>query len=445
MKNEEPLKKKCHYEIFPIGPLRGEVEISGAKNAATKEIVASLLTKEVCVLDNAPNIEDTQLTLQMCRELGGKVDCRGRGRRIKIQTSKIKIPAVSQSYTGRNRIPILMIGPLLHRCGWARVPIVGGDEIGKRPVNFHFMALEKMGAKIERQNDEYLISADRLHGAEILLPYPSVGATENVLLSSVLAQGRTVLRNAAIEPEVIDLVMVLQKMGAIVEMREDRTYIIDGIDKLGGYDHQVITDRIEAASFACAAIASGGDVLVKGAEQRHMVTFLNKIRLVGGGIEVQKEGIRFFATKTPLKSISIETSTHPGFMTDWQQPFVVLLTQAHGESIVHETVFENRFEYVKELDKMGANIKLSTRCLGSLPCRFEGERFNHSAIIFGPTKLKGTKIEMPDIRAGFSYLLAAAIAKGKSTVFGVEHVERGYEKIAEKLQGLGVGVKIRGK
>jgi len=425
----------------PSGPLKGEVEISGAKNAATKEIVASLLTNEGCLLNNVPQILDVRITVEMCAGVGSEVDFRGK--RLKIRTRKIKKPAVSESYTGRNRIPVLLVGPLLHRYGEARVPVVGGDKIGRRPINFHLDALEKMGAEISQKGNVYLIRSKRLHGAEIFLPYPSVGATENVLLSSVLAEGRTILRNAAIEPEVIDLVMVLQKMGAIIEMREDRTYIIDGVKKLTGYKHNVLPDRIEAASFASAAVASGGNIFIKGAEQRGMVTFLNKIRLVGGEIKINNSGIRFSRGKGALKAVAIETNVHPGFMTDWQQPFAVLMTQANGESIIHETVFDNRFGYVKELNKMGANIKLSTRCLGSLPCRFENKRFLHSAIIFGKTPLKGADIEIPDIRAGFSYLIAAAIAKGRSRIFGVEHIERGYEAIADKLRSLGVGVKIK--
>lgn len=432
-----------YYEVNPKGPLKGSIRLSGAKNAATKEIVASLLTKEECILENVPQINDVKFTLDMCSGLGAEFDFR-KGR-LKIRTKKIIRPSVSKSYTGRNRIPILMVGPLLHRYGEAHIPIVGGDEIGKRPVNFHLSALRKMGAEISRKGIIYSVKAKKLYGAEIILPFPSVGATENVLLSSVLAEGRTVLKNAAIEPEVVDLVMVLQKMGAVIGMKEDRTYVIDGVKKLSGYRHKVMPDRIEAASFACAAIASEGDIFIKEAQQRDMVTFLNKIRLVGGGIDISEEGIRFFSKRTPLRPISIETSPHPGFMTDWQQPFTVLLTQVRGKSIIHETVFERRFGYVSELIKMGAEIKLSTRCLGSLPCRFKNKGFRHSAIIFGKTPLKGTDIVVPDIRAGFSYLVAASIAKGTSRVFGVEHIERGYESIVEKLASLGVDIKIREK
>ncbi len=430
-----------YYHIIPGGPLQGRVKLSGAKNAATKEIVASLLTTEECFLENVPHILDISLTLEMCQELGSQFVFEKHV--LKIRTPKIQKPQVSKSYSGRNRIPILMVGPLLHRYGEAIVPVVGGDKIGRRPIDFHLSALEKMGAEINQKDNLYIIKAKRLHGAEIFLPYPSVGATENILLNGVLAEGRTIIRNAAIEPEIIDLVMVLQKMGAIIELKEDRTYIIDGVKNLRGFRHRVLPDRIEAGSFAAAAIASGGDIFIEGAEQINMVTFINKIRLVGGEIEVREGGIRFFNKKGSLRATNIETNTHPGFMTDWQPPFVVLLTQAHGESIIHETVFENRFGFTSELIKMGANIKLSTRCLGSLPCRFENKGFSHSCIVFGKTKLHGAKIKVPDIRAGFSYLIAASIAEGASEVFGVDHIERGYENIANKLRALGVKIKIK--
>jgi len=431
-----------YYLVSPKGPLAGEVKVSGAKNAATKEIIASLLTSQPCFLDNLPRIIDTRLTLEMAKELGSEFKLSGNS--LQIITPKIKAPKISESYSGRNRIPILMVGPLLHRFGEAIVPIVGGDAIGKRPINFHFDALRLMGAEVKRENDHYHLKTTGLKGAKIILPFPSVGATENVLFLSVLAKGTTVIKNAAIEPEIIDIVMVLQKMGAIIEMKANRTYVIQGVKKLSGFRHQILPDRLEAASFAAAAIASGGDILVVGARQRDMVTFLNKIRLVGGGIEViNSKGIRFYKDKKALSPISIGIDVYPGFSTDWQQPFAVLMTQIKGESIIHETIYEDRFGYVKQLNKMGANIKVSTQCLGTGKCRFKGKGFKHSAIILGKTQLEGAEITMPDIRAGFSYLLAAAIAKGESKVFGIEHVERGYELIDKKLRGLGVDVKLK--
>ena len=212
-----------------------------------------------------------------------------------------------------------------------------------------------MGAQVEIHDGVYDLRADELHGADLILPYPSVTTTENLLMGAALARGRTFIHNAAIEPEVIDLVMCLQKMGAIIDYNTDRTFVIEGVRSLTGVVHEVLPDRIVAASLACAAVATRGDVLVLGARQADMVTFLNTIRRVGGRFEVHKEGIRFFYDR-PLCSIAIETNVHPGFMTDWQAPFVVLLTQASGMSVVHETVFENRFGYISDLQKMGADI-----------------------------------------------------------------------------------------
>ncbi|MCD6194848.1 UDP-N-acetylglucosamine 1-carboxyvinyltransferase [bacterium] len=432
-----------HYEIKPKGPLKGEIELSGAKNAATKQIIASLLTDEECVLENIPDILDTRLTMGMCHDVGSEFSFKNGV--LKITTKKIKKPEISASYTGRNRVPILFFGPLLHRYGKAIVPVVGGDKIGKRPIDFHLNALKKMGADIKKRGSKYIVRAKKLHGADIFLPFPSVGATENVLLCASLAEGRTIIRNAAIEPEIIDLMLVLQKMGTIIEIRSDRTFVIKGVKKLKGFKHRVILDRTEAVSFACAVVASGGDAFIKGASQLNLLTFLNKIRLVGAEFEVKEDGIRFWSNPRKLKAISIETNVHPGFMTDWQAPFVILLTQAKGESVVHETVFENRFGYTNELVKMGANIKLSTRCLNFDPCRFYQKNFFHSCIIFGKTPLKGGTIVVPDIRAGFSYLIAAAIAKGTSKVYGIEHIERGYENIINKFKSLGLEIKVRGK
>ncbi len=249
------------------------------------------------------------------------------------------------------------------RTGKAEIPIPGGCKIGSSPVNFHIDSLEKLGCNVEIKDDYFILEADGLKGNNIHLEYPSVGATENIIIASSLAKGRTILTNAAVEPEIIDLIKFLQKMGAIIEISTDRKITIEGVDKLSGAEHTVIPDRNQAASFACAGIASKGDVFIENAVQDDLITFLNAIRKVGGKYEVKDNGIRFYYDGE-LKSIAIETNVHPGFMTDWQQPFVILLTQANGISIVHETVYEERFGYVTELRKMGAEIELYDTCLG---------------------------------------------------------------------------------
>ncbi len=430
----------AYYEIEGGKPLRGRVRVSGAKNAATKEIVASLLTDEPVLLHNIPEIGDTDVTLQVCQSVG--LTYHWEGTSLALHTPNVTSAEVPIGFSGMNRIPILLLGPLLHRYGKAVIPMLGGCNIGSRPVDFHIQALEKLGAEIVFQDDRYYAIADRLQGAVIELPYPSVGATENTLFAAVLARGTTQIKNAAVEPEIIDQIMLLQKMGAIIFVDTDRTIVVEGVDKLHSAEHSVINDRIEAASFAVAAIITGGDVLVEGAEQANMLTFLNKLRQVGAGFEVKPSGIRFFHPKEPLKPIVLETDVHPGFMTDWQQPFVMLMTQADGLSVIHETVYEKRFGYTEELVKMGAEIQLFRQCLGEKPCRFKGRDFEHSCVVRGVTPLHAADITIPDLRAGFSILIAAAVARGVSNISGIQYVERGYSNILKKFVELDANIRL---
>lgn len=417
-------------------PLHGEVQLTGAKNSITKLMVLSMLTKEPCSFSNAPQIGDSQITQAICEALGARFTLTA-PHQLQIHTPTISTSVVPAELGSRNRLAIMMAPPLLHRTGRAAIPIAaGGDRIGQRPVDFHLEGYRKMGAQIELKNDFYEIHCDFLHGAEIVLPFPSVTSTENLLLAAVLAKGRTFIRNAAIEPEIMDLVMCLQKMGAIIDYNTDRTLVVDGVKSLCGVSHEVMPDRIVAASMACAAVATQGDVLVRGARQADLVTFLNTLRRMGGKFDILPEGIRFYSNG-PLSSIAVETSVHPGFMTDWQPPFVLLLTQAHGMSVVHETVFESRFGYITELQKMGADIALYDSCLGGQTCRFRFTNYPHSCVIKGPSVLHGGQISVPDLRAGFTYLLAAILAKGESTISGVEHIERGYEGLKNSLKSLG--------
>jgi UDP-N-acetylglucosamine 1-carboxyvinyltransferase len=422
------------YRIEGGTPLRGAIRASGAKNAATKHIVASLLTDDEVILENVPRIGDVAVTVDMCRALGAEVEVDGE--RIVMRASTVSSPEVPVAFSGVNRIPVLMVGPLLHRLGRASVPLVGGDAIGARPIDFHMDALRKLGASVALEGDVWRADAKRLHGALIDLPYPSVGATESALLSSVLAEGTTVIKNAAVEPEIVDLILLLQKMGGLITVEVDRSIVVEGVPRLRGARHQIIADRIEVASFAAAAVASDGDVLIQGAEQSTLMTFLNALRRVGGEFEVRPDGVRFFRGGD-LRSTTVETDVHPGFATDWQQPFVVLLTQARGLSVIHETVHERRFGYTAELRAMGANIELYTACLGGRPCRYRYGDHPHSCLVQGPTPLRGTTMKIPDLRAGFSYLLAACVASGPSLIDGAHYVERGYSDIPGKITQLG--------
>jgi len=434
-------QQQRHYRITGGTRLEGRVRVSGAKNAATKEIVASLLSGGICTFHNVPRIGDIAVTIEILQSVGA--DCQWVGdNSLRVDSSQLTGATVPIAFSGVNRIPILLLGPLLHRMGEAHVPILGGCNLGPRPVDFHINGLKSLGVQIDFQEDYYVARAETLKGAIITLPYPSVGATENILMAATFAKGTTVIHNAAIEPEVVDLAQFLQSMGAIIYLDVNRTWVIEGVDRLHPADHSIIGDRIEAASFASAAVVSQGDIIVEGCDQAHLMAFLNAYRKVGAQFEVLEEGIRFFGGTSELKPIALETDVHPGFMTDWQQPFVILLTQVEGSSVVHETVYEERFGYTDALRRMGARIQLFSQCLGGKQCRFRYRDYRHSALISGATRLEGIELEVPDLRAGFSYLVAAVLASGESVLTGVRYIERGYENIATKFQRLGARLVI---
>ncbi|HRH31892.1 MAG TPA: UDP-N-acetylglucosamine 1-carboxyvinyltransferase [bacterium] len=418
--------------------LHGTVKIAGAKNAASKMIIASLLTADEVILANVPLQKESDIARELVTMLGAQSDLVDHT--LTLQTATIASTSAMQ-LSRKNRLAILALAPLLHRAGEAYVPTLGGDKIGPRPVNFHLDALEKMGAKIDVDHDGYRASVEgRLKGTLIELPYPSVGATETILLAGVMAQGRTVLKNAAIEPEIVDLIMLLQKMGAIIEMGAGRHIEITGVEKLHGCRHVILPDRMEAASFGSMALATRGEIFCEGAKHRDMITFLNAVRRMGADYEVKNGGILFKGGKN-YQGLKLETDTHPGFMTDWQQPFVVALTQAEGTSVVHETVYEDRFGYTETLREMGADITIFDTCLGEVSCRFKDHNHKHSAIIKGPTPLKAADIKLLDIRAGLACVIASLVAEGTSTLTGFEHLERGYEDLYGKLKSIGADIR----
>jgi UDP-N-acetylglucosamine 1-carboxyvinyltransferase len=427
-------------------PLEGSVKAAGAKNAVTKLLVASLISDKRCVFYNVPNIVEVEVTVELCREIGSAISWDKDAGIIEIVTKELTTTYVPQRFSGSNRIPILMIGALLGRTDQdIIVPTVGGCAIGKRPVNFHIHSLEQLGAVIEyremKKEGAYFAHAHHgLKGAIITLPFPSVGATENTILAAARARGTTIIKNAAIEPEIIDLILFLQKLGVTIAIDGDRTIRIQQSHQFYDVEHTVITDRIEAASLGMAAISTKGKVFVEGAEHAHMITFLNKLRAVGGAFAIRKNGIEFFYEKPLRGGVHIETDVHPGFMTDWQQPFVVLLTQAHGTSVVHETVYENRFGYAETLRQMGAKIDLFDECLGGKACRFSSHNYHHSLIVKGATALSAKEIAIPDLRAGFAYVMAALLAPETSTISGLHFLDRGYENLTTKLSSLGADI-----
>jgi UDP-N-acetylglucosamine 1-carboxyvinyltransferase len=421
-------------------PLLGRVAVRGAKNLVSKAMVAAVLGEGVSRLRDVPEIDDVRIVSGLLQLHGVDVAAGDEPGELVLDPRNVDRAHVTDidAHAGSSRIPILFCGPLLHRIGEAFIPDLGGCRIGERPINFHLEMLRQFGATVEKRPEGLRLHASqRLRGTRLQLPYPSVGTTEQVLLTAVRAQGVTELRNAAIEPEIMDLIAVLQKMGAIISVDTDRVIRIEGVDRLGGYTHRAMPDRIEAASWACAALATHGEVYVEHARQLDLMTFLNVFRKIGGAFEVDDDGIRFWREGDAPGSVVLETDVHPGFMTDWQQPVVVALTQTSGLSILHETVYENRLGFTHALNEMGATIQLYRECLGGLPCRFGRRNFTHSAVISGPTKLHGADITVPDLRGGFSYLIAALAAEGTSRVHGVELIYRGYERFLAKLDGLG--------
>ncbi len=427
-------------------PLQGHIRASGAKNAMTKLLVASLLSEKASTFHNVPNIGDVEITVNLCREIGSKIDWDKERQILHIATPELKTSYVPQRYSGSNRIPILMIGALLGRTDQdIIVPTIGGDLIGARPVDLHIHALQKLGARIEyremKKEGAYFAGAHTgLKGTVIELLYPSVGATENTILAAIRAKGATLIKNAAVEPEIIDLILFLQKLGAHIMVDTDRTICIQETKVFQEVEHTVIADRNEVASYAMAAIATQGRVFIEGAQHLHMIAFLNKIREIGGGFSVKNHGIEFFY-QSPLRgALHLETDVHPGFMTDWQQPFVVLLTQAHGCSVIHETVYENRFGYTQTLKEMGADIELFTSCLGGKPCRFAASNHFHSLVVKGCTPLSAKEIHIPDLRAGFAYIMAALLAKETSVISNIGFLDRGYEDLVSKLTTLGAEI-----
>lgn len=424
------------WVVNPVGPLRGDVMVRGSKNAVTKHMVAALLGNSVSTITNCPDVGDVAITAGMLEALGCEVELTNGTARV--DPGSALSSRVPLRFSGLNRIPILMVGPLLHRVGHAFVPLVGGDEIGARPLDFHVDALRKMGAEIEFTDEGLEAKATRLTGAHIELPYPSVGATETVLMTAVLAMGRTVLDNAATEPEVIELALFLQRMGARIEMRPNRRFIVDGVEQLSGAVHRLKGDRIEAFSYLVAGLITGGEVRVLGCSQDRLVTAISTLQGMGATFEITDSSVS--ARSDKLRPAAVQTDTHPGFMTDWQSPMVALFTQCQGMSVMYETVFENRFTYVPALKQMGAQIELYSTPLGSGETRFVGSSTPCSVVVNGGAPLHGAEVVVPDIRGGFAYVLAAAAAEGTTTITGTHHLDRGYNRPIENFAEIGLQI-----
>ncbi len=434
-------QKASAYRIEGGYPVEGEITCLGAKNFVIKAMVAALLADKPTTLTNVPAIGDVDITAELLTSVGVTVE-RTDNDQLRIDPSTMHTSNVPVPHSGSNRAPILLLSVLLHRFKAVSVPVVGGCKIGARAVDFHLDAIRAFGGVVEEQPEGYVARRVKpLHGAQIDLPYPSVGATETCLFLSVLAEGRSVISNAAIEPEIMELITMLRAMGAIIFTSSGREIRIEGVSALRGTTMEVLGDRIEAASWAALACASDGDVTVHKIRPDTLGNFLAYYRQIGGGFElVGAESIRFFR-QSSLKPAVIETEVYPGFSTDWQQPFAILLTQASGISIIHETVYEKRFGYLKDLDALGARTQLTTHCLGAEACRFRDKNHEHSAIIMGPTPFTSVEtMTIPDLRAGLAYVIAAAIAKGVSIIEGVDFLERGYGNIVPRLASMNLKI-----
>ncbi len=403
-------------------PLRGEVSVSGAKNSALPLLFATLLTDGVSEITNVPDLRDITTAVKLLRELGAEVETADHC--CRIDSRRIQSIEASYDLVKTMRASVLVLGPLLARCGHARVSLPGGCAIGARPINLHLKGLEALGAKIRIDHGYVEATAPRLRGARISFDMPTVGGTENLLMAAALAQGETVLENAAREPEVVQLAEALISMGANIEGAGTAIVHIQGVDSLKPLCCQVIPDRIEAGTFMVAAAITGGDVLVQGAVRKDLEALISK--LVEAGVRISEEGdaLRVVGPKKP-KAVDIRTSVFPGFPTDMQAQFMALMTLAEGSSRIAETVFENRFMHVCELQRMGADIQID----------------GNSAMIRGVQKLTGAPVMATDLRASASLILAGLAAENTTEVSRIYHLDRGYERIEKKLATLGARIR----
>ena len=411
-------------------PLLGTVRISGAKNAALPAMAAALLTEEPVVLENVPQVRDIETERRLLVEMGAEVEL-GYGRaqhRTTICARKLSRPEAGYDLVKTMRASTLVLGPLVARMGVARVSLPGGCAIGARPINLHIKGLEKLGAVITTEHGYVEARAARLKGAEIVFDRITVTGTEDLMMAATLAEGETVMENCAREPEVADLAALLVKMGAQIEGAGTSTIKIRGVSKLGGARHRVIPDRIEAGTFIVAGALTGGDLMVSSCEPRHLTALLQKLEETGVKLKANGDSVRVVGDG-PLKAADVSTEEYPGFATDMQAQYMALATQADGSSIVTENIFENRFMHAQELVRMGANITI------------EGRR----AIVRGKTPLSGAAVLASDLRASASLVLAALVADGETIIDRVYHIDRGYERIEEKLRGVGAQMKRMGE
>ncbi|MDQ0508048.1 UDP-N-acetylglucosamine 1-carboxyvinyltransferase 1 [Aedoeadaptatus ivorii] len=402
--------------------LKGRVRISGAKNAALPILAACLLGTEDIYLEEVPDLQDVNIMCKVLESLGSTVEVTGKGK-LKINSANLREYKTPFELMNKMRASFLVMGPLLGRLGKTENSLPGGCTIGARPIDYHLKGFRALGADIVEDIGNITASCEKLVGDKIYLDFPSVGATENIMMAAVLAQGETVIENAAKEPEIVDLSNFLRKLGAKVTGAGTSTIRIDGVEKLGGARHAIIPDRIEAGTFMVAAAITGGDVLVENVIPNHMKPIIAKLKESGCKVIEEGDNVRVIGKEIP-DSIDIKTLPYPGFPTDMQAQFMAYMTQCKGSNVAIETVFENRFMHVEEFRKMGADIKIDGR----------------SAVVVGPKKLTGARVRASDLRAGAALILVGLVAEGKTYINDIYHIDRGYEGIEDKFRGLGAKV-----
>lgn len=413
------------YIISQGVPLKGNIRVSGAKNSVLPIIAASLLTDGQSVIEEIPYLNDVRVMCELLGSLGAKVDFSEGKDKLRVNPENLINTTAPYELVNKLRASFLVMGPLLAKRGIARVSLPGGCAIGTRPVDLHLKGFMAMGAEVT-QGHGYIEAKvkGRLTGSKIYLDFPSVGATENILMAAALADGQTIIENAAIEPEIVDLATYLTTMGADIKGAGTDTIKINGVKSLNGANHAIIPDRIEAGTFMVAAALTGGDVTIENVVPDHLKPVSAKLREAGAEVSEELSTIRVVAGKG-LKAVDIKTHPYPGFPTDMQAQMTSLVSKAEGTSIVIETIFENRFMYVSELKRMGASIKIEGR----------------SAVVEGTSNLMGAQVKATDLRAGAALILAGLAAEGTTEIMDIEHIERGYVKIDEKLRALGANIK----
>lgn len=423
-------------EILGARPLRGSVAISGAKNEVTKLMVAATLMSRPLHLTNVPEIGDVAVTCELLRNIGASIAYNPAKHEMSIDASNLKHHEAIYKSTRGNRLSILLAGPLLHKFGKAVVQKPGGCRIGERPLDLHMYYMRQMGIKIE-EDDKIVSLTGALHGATIEFPYKSVGATEGALLASVYAKGETIIKNPAHEPEIFEMIKVLQRSGAVIWFDAAEDIHILGVEKPLALDHpvRILGDRVEAISYACAALATDGQITLEGVEQHQFITALSALRRIGARIVFDGKTITV-SRDGNLHPLNLETDPHPAFATDFQQIFAVVLSLAEGVSYIHETVHDRRFAYLHELNKLGGKFSVATGCAPFLTCRFS-QLHEHTAKIEGPVQYHGGVATITDLRAAFALVLAGLCASQPTHLTEAHHLLRGYDNPIEKLHALG--------